>query len=139
MGKTAFIFPGQGAQYVGMAASLRKSEPVFREHLERGLAVLEPRLRRAVSPRLPRPIAPVTVSRPGPETPLPAGCADAAPARVRLPSAAVLRKWRLFMTAPDVGSCPASCRSRRGPSRPVASISSLSAEIVMSMIASLFR
>ncbi|MHA6346813.1 type I polyketide synthase [Roseivivax sp. CAU 1761] len=37
----AFLFPGGGAQYPGMARDLAETEPVFAEVLERGLAHLE--------------------------------------------------------------------------------------------------
>jgi amino acid adenylation domain-containing protein/non-ribosomal peptide synthase protein (TIGR01720 family) len=49
--RVIFMFPGQGAQHAGMGATLRASEPVFREHVERGLALLDPR-RRAEIDRL---------------------------------------------------------------------------------------
>jgi amino acid adenylation domain-containing protein len=39
-----FMFPGQGAQYPGMGASLYNSEPVFRENVDRCLAILKPLL-----------------------------------------------------------------------------------------------
>ncbi|MCC5972564.1 MAG: SDR family NAD(P)-dependent oxidoreductase [Rubellimicrobium sp.] len=39
-----FMFPGGGAQYAGMARDLYETEPVFRDWMDRGLAVLEPRL-----------------------------------------------------------------------------------------------
>ncbi len=38
--KVAFLFPGGGAQYPGMAFDLYKSEPVFRAHLESCLEIL---------------------------------------------------------------------------------------------------
>lgn len=34
-----FMFPGGGAQYVNMAQDLYETEPVFKEHIDRGLAV----------------------------------------------------------------------------------------------------
>lgn len=40
-----FMFPGQGAQYVNMAAGLYETEPVFREHLDRCCELLTPHLK----------------------------------------------------------------------------------------------
>lgn len=37
-----FLFPGQGAQHVGMLRDLYASEPVFREHVDHCAAVLDP-------------------------------------------------------------------------------------------------
>ncbi|HWY61339.1 MAG TPA: amino acid adenylation domain-containing protein [Rhizomicrobium sp.] len=37
-----FMFPGQGAQYPGMGRGLYESEPVFREQIDRGAALLKP-------------------------------------------------------------------------------------------------
>ncbi len=42
--EVVFMFPGGGAQYAGMARDLYDSEPVFRDWMDRGLAVLQPRL-----------------------------------------------------------------------------------------------
>jgi len=39
-----FMFPGGGAQYAGMARDLYETEPVFAEWMDRGLAVLQPKL-----------------------------------------------------------------------------------------------
>jgi amino acid adenylation domain-containing protein len=36
-----FMFPGQGAQYAGMAADLYRDEPVFRRHLDRCIELLK--------------------------------------------------------------------------------------------------
>ena len=41
-GKVAFVFPGQGSQWTGMAAGLRDSSPVFRAELEACAQALEP-------------------------------------------------------------------------------------------------
>ena len=42
--EVVFMFPGGGAQYAGMARDLYETEPVFAEWMDRGLAVLQPRL-----------------------------------------------------------------------------------------------
>jgi acyl transferase domain-containing protein/thioesterase domain-containing protein len=42
----AFLLPGGGAQYVGMGVDLYSSEPIFREHVDRGLRLLEGKLDR---------------------------------------------------------------------------------------------
>ncbi|MBD2095654.1 SDR family NAD(P)-dependent oxidoreductase [Trichocoleus sp. FACHB-591] len=39
-----FLFPGQGAQYVGMGQDLYQTEPVFREWVDRGSELLKPTL-----------------------------------------------------------------------------------------------
>ncbi len=39
--QTVFMFPGQGAQYVGMGATLYQSEPVFKEAIDRCCALLK--------------------------------------------------------------------------------------------------
>ncbi|MGW7758820.1 SDR family NAD(P)-dependent oxidoreductase, partial [Streptomyces violaceusniger] len=41
-GKTVFVFPGQGAQWVGMGAQLLKTSPVFAERLHECAAALAP-------------------------------------------------------------------------------------------------
>ena len=38
----AFMFPGQGAQYVGMGAELYRTEPLFRDEVDRGAEILRP-------------------------------------------------------------------------------------------------
>src|SRR5205085_609265 len=40
----AFMFPGQGAQYVAMAAGLYDDEPVFHEVIDRCCELLKPHL-----------------------------------------------------------------------------------------------
>ena len=39
-----FMFPGGGAQYVGMARDLYETEPVFADWMDKGLAILQPLL-----------------------------------------------------------------------------------------------
>jgi acyl transferase domain-containing protein/thioesterase domain-containing protein len=41
-GGVTFLFPGGGAQYAGMARELYAREPVFRQHVDEGLALLAP-------------------------------------------------------------------------------------------------
>jgi len=50
--RVAFLFPGQGAQSVGMARELYAAEPGFREHVDACLALLTPRLGRPLRPLL---------------------------------------------------------------------------------------
>jgi natural product biosynthesis luciferase-like monooxygenase protein/amino acid adenylation domain-containing protein/non-ribosomal peptide synthase protein (TIGR01720 family) len=50
--QVVFLFPGQGAQSVGMARELYAAEPVFREHVDACLAQLTPRLGRPLRPLL---------------------------------------------------------------------------------------
>jgi acyl transferase domain-containing protein len=40
--RVGWLFPGQGAQYIGMARGLYQEEPVFREWVDRCCALLEP-------------------------------------------------------------------------------------------------
>jgi myxalamid-type polyketide synthase MxaB len=40
-GKLAFVFPGQGSQWIGMGRTLWRDEPVFRESIERTAAAFE--------------------------------------------------------------------------------------------------
>jgi acyl transferase domain-containing protein len=42
--EVVFMFPGGGAQYAGMARDLYETEPVFRDWMDKGLEVLQPRL-----------------------------------------------------------------------------------------------
>ncbi|WP_066363858.1 type I polyketide synthase [Herbidospora mongoliensis] len=41
LGKTVFVFPGQGSQWDGMARDLLATSPVFREHLEAAAQAIE--------------------------------------------------------------------------------------------------
>ncbi|MEO0917658.1 MAG: type I polyketide synthase, partial [Pseudomonadota bacterium] len=42
--EVVFMFPGGGAQYAGMARDLYETEPVFRDWMDRGLDILQPKL-----------------------------------------------------------------------------------------------
>lgn len=42
--EVVFMFPGGGAQYAGMARDLYDTEPEFRDWMDRGLAILQPKL-----------------------------------------------------------------------------------------------
>ena len=43
-GRVAFLFPGQGAQHIGMARGLYESEPVFAQHFDRCTAAFDEEL-----------------------------------------------------------------------------------------------
>jgi acyl transferase domain-containing protein/thioesterase domain-containing protein/acyl carrier protein len=45
-----FMYPGGGAQYFKMGRGLYDSEPVFREHVDRGLAILKTRFKTDLAP-----------------------------------------------------------------------------------------
>ncbi len=47
-----FMFPGGGAQYVRMGMGLYEHEPVFREHIDKGLAILKNRFGADLAPVL---------------------------------------------------------------------------------------
>ena len=42
--EVVFMFPGGGAQYAGMARDLYETEPVFQDWMDKGLAILQPKL-----------------------------------------------------------------------------------------------
>ncbi|MRH93592.1 SDR family NAD(P)-dependent oxidoreductase [Nocardia sp. SYP-A9097] len=42
VGKIVFVFPGQGSQWIGMAAALLDTDPVFTAHISRCAAVMDP-------------------------------------------------------------------------------------------------
>ncbi|RKH36646.1 amino acid adenylation domain-containing protein, partial [Corallococcus sicarius] len=73
--RVAFVFPGQGAQQVGMGRELYEAEPAFRAHLDACLALLEAPLRERVTTLL--------QAVPGPQAPEAALLADT---RVALPA-----------------------------------------------------
>ena len=70
-----FMFPGGGAQYLRMGRGLYDSEPVFREHIDKGLAVLESRFGADLAPVLlapgePTPELAEQLARPSAQLPL---------------------------------------------------------------------
>ncbi|XVQ06658.1 type I polyketide synthase [Spirillospora sp. CA-255316] len=63
-GKTVFVFPGQGAQWVGMGVELAESSPVFAEALAEVGAALEPHVDWSLSEALRGPLDRVDVVQP---------------------------------------------------------------------------
>ena len=49
--QTAFLFPGQGAQYPGMARQLFDTQPVFRRVMEECEQIVSPHLGRSLNHR----------------------------------------------------------------------------------------
>ncbi len=66
----AFLLPGVGDHYAGMAHGLYEAEPTFREHLDRCAELLAPRLgcdlREVIWPAGPHPLSPSPISLPPP-------------------------------------------------------------------------
>ncbi len=103
--RIAFLFTGQGAQYAGMAASLDRTQPVFRAALDRCAAVLDTRLG--------RPLREVLFPTPGVDTPI-NETAYTQPALFAI-EYALTELWRHWGVAPDmvmghsVGEYVAAC------------------------------
>ena len=103
--RLAFLFPGQGAQYAGMAQALYETEAVFRDALDRCAAVLDPLLA--------RPLLTVIHPAPGTESPLDE-TAFTQPALFAV-EYALAQLWRAWGLRPDavighsVGEYVAAC------------------------------
>ncbi|MGY4828000.1 type I polyketide synthase [Sphaerotilaceae bacterium SBD11-9] len=90
-----FMFPGGGAQYVQMGMGLYEKEPVFREHVDKGLAILKNRFGADLAPVLlakeSTPELAEQLARPSAQLPL-----------TFLVEIALTRLWESYGIKPDV-------------------------------------
>lgn len=90
-----FMFPGGGAQYVRMGMGLYEKEPVFREHIDKGLAILKTRFGADLAPVLlakePSPELAEELAKPSAQLPL-----------TFLVEIALTRLWESYGVKPEV-------------------------------------
>ncbi len=93
--EVAFMFPGGGAQYVRMGAGLYEQEPVFREWIDKGLAILKNRFGADLAPvLLAQEVTPElndAIARPSAQLPL-----------TFLVEIALTKLWESYGVKPDV-------------------------------------
>ena len=91
-----FMFPGGGAQYLRMGRGLYESEPVFREHIDKGLAILASRFGADLAPVL------LGAGAPSPELTEQLGKPSAQLPLTFLVEYALTRLWEHYGVKPDV-------------------------------------